>query len=450
MGTWAKAHCRGDRADSFLNGQPEGGLDGVRRITSYPVIGCYVKQIVGQEDQMSHIVDFSITGLVGRKDVYARALDRHVNVFFGLNGSGKTSLLKILHSAMSGDSQILRNVPFRSAEVRIYSIRYECVFTRTISMEPTKPSKRMAPEADTAEVFSSLEEQFVSSEMVGRRRLRDRELPVWKDQPDHPEEEGAGWQHRYLPTSRLYFGLRSLAPALLRSRRGALSEDWLDQVYAETLQAVWQNYYHDILTATSEAQEDGLASILKAVLSGKPRPKGTVGKIDLRTAYDRVTRFLERQGSPGILGSLESFDKHYHENPQLGSVVSDINEVEKRIAEATAPRTKLQALIQRMFTGNKRVQFGDRSIDVITEDEEEIGLSRLSSGEKHVLRIFIETLLAAQSTILIDEPELSMHVDWQKELIKTMRELNPSAQIVLATHSPEIMADLSDDRILRL
>ena len=65
---------------------------------------------------MSHIVEFSISGLAGRKDVYSQVLDRHLNVFFGLNGSGKTSLLKILHSAMSGESRILRNVPFSSAE----------------------------------------------------------------------------------------------------------------------------------------------------------------------------------------------------------------------------------------------------------------------------------------------------------------------------------------------
>ncbi|MEN8215570.1 MAG: hypothetical protein ABFS56_04190 [Pseudomonadota bacterium] len=43
-----------------------------------------------------------------------------------------------------------------------------------------------------------------------------------------------------------------------------------------------------------------------------------------------------------------------------------------------------------------------------------------------------------------------MHIDWQQQLINVMTQLNPSAQIILATHSPEIMADVDDDRIFRL
>jgi ABC-type cobalamin/Fe3+-siderophores transport system ATPase subunit len=58
---------------------------------------------------MSHIVSFSVAGLVGRDDVYSKELNRDVNIFFGLNGSGKTSLLRILHSAMSNNGDILEH-----------------------------------------------------------------------------------------------------------------------------------------------------------------------------------------------------------------------------------------------------------------------------------------------------------------------------------------------------
>jgi translation initiation factor RLI1 len=79
---------------------------------------------------MSYITEFSISGLVGKD--YSQKLNKDVNVFFGLNGSGKTSLLKILHSAMSDDLEILENVPFKSAEIQIYSTDLDKVFTRTI------------------------------------------------------------------------------------------------------------------------------------------------------------------------------------------------------------------------------------------------------------------------------------------------------------------------------
>ena len=52
--------------------------------------------------------------------------------------------------------------------------------------------------------------------------------------------------------------------------------------------------------------------------------------------------------------------------------------------------------------------------------------------------------------MLVDEPELSMHVDWQRRLISTMRILNRMSQMIFATHSPEIMAELPDSDIFRI
>ena len=41
----------------------------------------------------------------------------------------------------------------------------------------------------------------------------------------------------------------------------------------------------------------------------------------------------------------------------------------------------------------------------------------------------------------MDEPEISLHFDWQKKLIQYVRELNPNAQIILATHSPAVVME---------
>src|SRR5437667_7262444 len=84
---------------------------------------------------MSHIVGCEITGLAGRKEPVSFKFDRHLNVFFGLNGSGKTSLLKILHSAMSLDSAPLVKVQFNTAKVDIYTSNHKKTFTLTIERE---------------------------------------------------------------------------------------------------------------------------------------------------------------------------------------------------------------------------------------------------------------------------------------------------------------------------
>lgn len=110
----------------------------------------------------------------------------------------------------------------------------------------------------------------------------------------------------------------------------------------------------------------------------------------------------------------------------------------------------MQELINELYTGGKNVTFKENKIEVATKEGDSIGLETLSSGEKHMLRILIETIFADEHTIFIDEPELSLHIDWQKQLLQTMRSLNPNAQIVVATHSPEIMSEVPNDNIFKL
>jgi predicted ATP-binding protein involved in virulence len=43
-----------------------------------------------------------------------------------------------------------------------------------------------------------------------------------------------------------------------------------------------------------------------------------------------------------------------------------------------------------------------------------------------------------------------MHIDWQRQLAAVMRQLNPNAQLILAIHSPEIMANIDDEKVFRL
>ena len=346
---------------------------------------------------------------------------------------------------MSRDGRILDGVPFHTAEVKIFSVDYDQEFTLTASSSDKSKNKKAVRERELSSLQESLFEFSVETEEVVRK---DSKI-IWKEKPQNlRNEKSGGWSHRYLPTSRLYLGAR-IVNARTVAMGASATEQTLDEYFALTLQAVWRDYYARILASVGKAQEDGLASILKAILSGKSKPKKQLQTLDLETAYERVSNFLQRQGSRNVLGSFEKFIKQYEINEQLRNVVSDIDEVEKRIAQATMPRDELQSLVKQMFTGNKEIVLGERTIEIKAQGKE-IGLSSLSSGEKHVLRILIETLLAEQNSIIIDEPELSMHIDWQKDLIKIMKQLSPKAQIIVATHSPEIMAEIKDNQIFRL
>lgn len=83
--------------------------------------------------------------------------------------------------------------------------------------------------------------------------------------------------------------------------------------------------------------------------------------------------------------------------------------------------------------------------ELVVASEGPLPLAKLSSGEKQLLILFIEALLQRQRPFifLADEPELSLHIAWQRNILMAIRSLNPNAQIVVATHSPEIAGKFS-------
>ena len=66
---------------------------------------------------------------------------------------------------------------------------------------------------------------------------------------------------------------------------------------------------------------------------------------------------------------------------------------------------------------------------------------QLSSGEKQILAILLTVLVEDNQpyVLFMDEPEVSLHIEWQKRLIDLCLELNPNVQIILTTHSPAVV-----------
>ena len=77
---------------------------------------------------------------------------------------------------------------------------------------------------------------------------------------------------------------------------------------------------------------------------------------------------------------------------------------------------------------------------------------QLSSGEKQILVILLTVLVQDNkpSILFMDEPEISLHLDWQRKLIQYIRELNPNVQIILATHSPGIILEGWRDKVFEM
>lgn len=100
-------------------------------------------------------------------------------------------------------------------------------------------------------------------------------------------------------------------------------------------------------------------------------------------------------------------------------------------------------LIDSLFcdTG-KRIDREDGSVSFFQGDDI-ISCYKLSAGEKNLLIILLTVLLENQEpcVLLLDEPEICLHIDWQQHLLEHIQSLNPNAQIILSTHSPAIVMD---------
>jgi predicted ATP-dependent endonuclease of OLD family len=70
-------------------------------------------------------------------------------------------------------------------------------------------------------------------------------------------------------------------------------------------------------------------------------------------------------------------------------------------------------------------------------------VSKLSSGERQLLYIMAKVANTKNSPafLLMDEPEISLHLNWQEKLLDSIKTLNPNCQIVVVTHSPAIIMD---------
>ncbi len=112
-----------------------------------------------------------------------------------------------------------------------------------------------------------------------------------------------------------------------------------------------------------------------------------------------------------------------------------------KAAEVSYPKRRFQDLADELFaeTGKKIVRSKN---EIVFEQDGELLLPyRLSSGEKQMLVILLTVLVQDKKpcVLLMDEPEVSLHIEWQQRIINIIREMNPQAQIILTTHSPAVI-----------
>ena len=143
--------------------------------------------------------------------------------------------------------------------------------------------------------------------------------------------------------------------------------------------------------------------------------------------YQLQRRYLDYQVNIGnrIIELLSSGDPEGH----------------RKAAEVSYPKRRFQDLADELFaeTGKKIIR--SKNEIVFEQDGEELLPYKLSSGEKQMLVILLTVLVQDNQPciLMMDEPEISLHIEWQQRVIEIIREMNPHAQIILTIHSPAMI-----------
>ena len=117
-----------------------------------------------------------------------------------------------------------------------------------------------------------------------------------------------------------------------------------------------------------------------------------------------------------------------------------------RISEA---KKKFQDMTDRLFADTGKKIIRTKNEIMFTQIGELLSPYQLSSGEKQMLVILLTVLVEdnRHSVLLMDEPEVSLHIEWQQKLIEMITDLNPNVQIILTTHSPAVIMNGWMDKV---
>lgn len=118
-------------------------------------------------------------------------------------------------------------------------------------------------------------------------------------------------------------------------------------------------------------------------------------------------------------------------------------EDQMKAAEVSAPKKMFQDMVDELLQDtHKKIDRKSNEIQFV-QGNEVLTPYQLSSGEKQMLVILLTVLVedGEHYALIMDEPEISLHIDWQQRLINLIRQLNPNAQIILSTHSPALIMD---------
>jgi predicted ATPase len=361
---------------------------------------------------------FEVNELFGRSGKVVAELNEDLNIITGRNGAGKTTLLKLMWYVMSGNIFFaLQEVPF--ARCRLITDSYDCIVHRlgpvTCKVDFESGGKKYVFE-DTYDESNDL---IRNAEDDANSELMERGSSIFL--PTFRRIEG-GFTLTSKRGGRCIFSGGSVA-----RQRSDIEDALIDLARRLT------NKRHIFVSSISTSD------IVTLLLRRFADYSQEYNDLQERTSNEIITTIKEyKYDQESQFQLFDTSDK------LLDVIRSKIEAMEGQRGEIMAPMDTVRSTVERLIshTGiriDTRLGFGD-SANAVNSD-------LLSAGEKQMLSFICYNAFYRDCVVLIDEPELSLHVDWQRQLFPTLLGQKSSNQFIVATHSPFIYSKYPDKEV---
>lgn len=365
-----------------------------------------------------------------------------LNIITGKNGAGKTTFLKLMWYIYSGNLKMAAN------EIKFETVKLET--DKYIFKVKNKTDKNKGIIEKKAQRFNQLNSKRIEKDFRFSEKLRNPvafEVDIYDKVAKKEILEGiknidlTELQHliNNLNKDSLFF------PTFRRIEGGFSTEDnYREKVYysRSTLEDSLKNVSdemstnnHKFITTISTVDIVDLITKKYADISE-----------DINVNYIEYSKDIENQ----ILS--HSADSNLSDQELLHQANRVLQDIEFSIQKATNYRKeKLKPFdVLNQIIGDIFEMKGIEVTENITlgKSKETIISNSLSAGEKQMLSFICYNTFYKNSVIFIDEPEISLHVDWQRILVETLLTQNSGNQFIVATHSPFIYSNYIDKEIV--
>jgi len=417
-----------------------------------------------------------VSGLVRRFDYdIPMNLNDRITIIHGPNGFGKTVLLRLLAGLFSRSNGALVGTPFTEFKLEFENAK----FISVKRAEPTKKSQRAKEVPDLHftffdgsrsheftwhesgreqieipfqlidEVIPELEREdrdmwrheetgefFTSQELALRFQHRLPFMAV-PDVPDWLKQVRESVKVRFIQAERLQARPRERAPHGSKTpptravkqysqELGAITKLTLTE-YAALSQSLDRTFPARVVSQSSPLSNEELQRALKDIETKRARLVGA--------------GLLEREGDEPTVAVPKQIDET--RRAVLSVYVQDTHQKLSVLDNLAAKVELFVNSINQRFQ-YKRISVSKDGFTLTTPEGEILNPVHLSSGEQHEIVLLYELLFKApeNSLILIDEPEISLHVGWQEQFLSDLRAVASLTQfdILIATHSPQIIS----------